>query len=156
MRHKPFLLAGLAGALFLGPGPAHANTQNAAPTAGTEVPSANRFEDVEALMDKVENLNGQKVAVSGEVDDIAGTTFVLEGGGIINDEIVVVLGKGMEDAQKGLVADDSEIQIEGTIHQGRLVDASGELGVNFDSDLRDRLNKVQQYLVAEKITRKAE
>jgi hypothetical protein len=51
-----------------------------------------KFENVEDLLDNVAEYDGRRVQVSGEVEKIIDTrSFILEGGGIFNDEIIVFI-----------------------------------------------------------------
>jgi hypothetical protein len=119
--------------------------------------TANRFEDVEDLMDRVEQLDNQTVTVAGEVDKLIDPqSFILESGGIINDEIVVVMDKKLMDAQKAMATDDANLIVTGTVRRIPVAQLRKELGWNFDSKWDEKFGRVKSFLIASEIQRKAD
>jgi hypothetical protein len=119
--------------------------------------TANRFEDVEDLMDRVEQLDNQTVTVAGEVDKLIDPqSFILESGGIINDEIVVVMDKKLMDAQKAMATDDANLIVTGTVRRIPVAQLRKELGWNFDSKWDEKFGRVKNFLIASEIQRKAD
>jgi hypothetical protein len=118
---------------------------------------ATRFEDVEALMDKVEMYDNKTVTVPGEVDHLIDPkSFVLESGGLLNDEIVVVMSKSLSDAQKQMAVDDANVIVTGKIRRVSAADLRKELGWEFDAKLDKQFGRAKQFLIADEIQRKAE
>src|SRR5690606_3131310 len=63
-----------------------------------ETTGVQQFKDVESLMDKVDEVKNRQVKVTGEVKEKKNRSFVLESGGVVNDEILVFLGKNLENS----------------------------------------------------------
>ena len=120
---------------------------------GTAATSATRFEDVETLRGQIENYRGKRVTVSGEVKRILSPrAFVLESGGLINDDLVGVMPKAVDSTQSALVRDDANLVVTGKLHRGTATEVQTDLGWEWEAPLRDRLTRVNDYLVVDRIT----
>jgi hypothetical protein len=106
-----------------------------------------KFENVEDLLDNVAEYDGRRVQVSGEVEKIIDTrSFILEGGGIFNDEIIVFIPeKGM------IVTEDSDVTVTGVVRTVGFVEIEREYGWDLDPQVKTELEKVKVYLIAENI-----
>src|SRR5690606_397790 len=108
------------------------------------------------LMDKIDQYSDTKISVSGEVEEVDQNAFILEGGGLFNDEVVVLFGKNMNADQKLLISEDKDVLVEGQIKKGRVADAATDLGYQFDSEVLRKLHRAENYIVADRIVKKAE
>ncbi len=141
------LAASVAAVLLLSGSPVLANSAK----AGTD---AVKFEDVETLMDNIAKHDHAKVSVKGEVKDlITPGAFVLESGGIFDDEIVVVLPKQIRDANVNKIREDADLVVNGTIRRVPVVTIQREIGWDFDPQVKVELDRTNNYLVAESVAR---
>lgn len=139
---------------LMGSAQAAGQSTGSAQTSGQSGQSAGSapqtVKDVETLLDDVARYNGQKVQVSGEVEKIIDPkAFVLESGGLFNDEIVVLQPQG-----KLNVKDDSEVTVTGTVRTVGLVDVEREYGWDLDPQIRIELERVEAFLIADRIESK--
>lgn len=105
------------------------------------------FETVEELLDIVSRYNGQKVRVSGEVEEIIDQqAFVLESGGLFNDEMVVLMPKGQLQ-----VEEDYEVAVTGTVRTVGLIDIEREYGWDLDPHVKLELEHWEAFLIADRI-----
>lgn len=129
--------------------PAWAQAEDAA-TAAQPAPMA--FEDVEELNDAIGGLDGQRVVVEGEIEEhLDGASFVLESGGIFNDEITVIAPATEGGLQPQLLSEDADVVVTGTIRRIPAIEIERELGWDFDSEIEAELEEVQTFLVAETV-----
>lgn len=125
--------------------PALAQEQSAAPVA---------VEDVEELLDNIGGYANDRVAVSGEIEEhIDPRSFVLESGGLFNDEITVIMPAGAEGLDPTLLREDSDVVVIGTLRTVPVVEIEREFGWDFDPEIEAELEDVRTYLIAEKIER---
>ena len=111
-----------------------------------------KVEDVEELLDDYEDFIGKKVSVPGEVEyRIDSRTFVLESGGLINDEIVVFLPKGFADDQSTMIVDDADLTVKGTIITYNVVEVEREMDWDWTPEIEAELENVVVVLKAEEI-----
>jgi hypothetical protein len=109
-----------------------------------------KFEDVEELMDKVEQYDGRKIQVSGEVDKkIDDHSFILESGGFFNDEIPVLMPK-----DSVAIKEDSDVTVTGVVRTGGIDEIEREYGWNVSPQIKADLKKVKAFLIAEKVVQK--
>lgn len=128
------------------PKPAPASQQQA---SGAALP----LYDVEELNDQLASKVNQKVRVAGEVDDFLGPrTFVLESGGILDDEIAVVIPQNVQ-TELAAVRDDAELIVTGTVRRIGVVELERELGWDFEPELELEFEGTRDFLVAERIER---
>lgn len=103
-------------------------------------------ESVEELLDNVAYYNGKKVQVSGEVEEIDGRAFILESGGVFNDEIVVVIsGASMR------VMEDEDVTVSGTVRTISFVEVEREYGLDLDPGIEVELENREAFLIADRI-----
>ncbi|ADJ29392.1 conserved hypothetical protein [Nitrosococcus watsonii C-113] len=108
---------------------------------------AQTVEDVEKLLDNIERYDGQKVTVSGEVEErIDKKAFILESGGLFNDEIVVVMPKGNLNVQE-----DDEVTVTGTVRAVKFVDVEREYDWVLDEEIRTEIEDVDAFLIADHV-----
>jgi hypothetical protein len=118
--------------------------------AGSGSPEA--FKDVESLMDNVDKHNNKRVSVKGEVEkSIDGKSFLLDSGGIINDEIVVVKGPGMADSKFKQIKEDKDVTVVGKVRSMPVVELRRELSWDLDPQIEAELQDVKAFIVAEDV-----
>lgn len=122
-------------------------------TAGTAFGTTYKsYEDVEALLDYPEKRLNQKVKVQGEIEEKKDKrTFVLESGGLINDEITVVSAKDLDASTSAMLVEDKDVVVSGTLRKMNVIEIEKEYGWDFDPQIEIELEKVTYYLVADKI-----
>lgn len=104
-------------------------------------------ENVKELLKNLEHLDGQKVTVSGEVEErIDQTSFILESGGIFNDEIVVVMPKGKLNIQE-----DDEVTVTGTVRSAKFVDIESEYNWALDEETKSEIEGEDAFLIADHV-----
>lgn len=103
-------------------------------------------ESVEELLDNVAYYADKKVQVPGEVEEINGRAFILESGGVFNDEIVVVMPEtGMR------VTEDVDVTVSGTVRTIGLVEVEREYGLDLDPEIEVELENREAFLIADRI-----
>ncbi|WNG35417.1 hypothetical protein F0U61_18385 [Archangium violaceum] len=150
----------LAAGLLVAPALAMAADQGAkgqAKSAGQKPPAAAAQEspmNVEQLNDNIAQHSGKQVSVAGEIEEwLDARSFVLESGGLFNDEIAVIVppnAKGL-DAQR--LREDADIVVSGTVRSVPLVELERELGWDLDPELEVEFEGTKHFLVADRITR---
>jgi hypothetical protein len=118
--------------------------------------------NVEELLDNVARYDGKKVQVCGKIEEIEAHTFILESGGIFNDEIIVVMPKGKEialqfinsDGGLALIEEDSNVIVTGTVRTVGAVEIEREYGLDLDPEIEIELERVKAFLIADRIERK--
>lgn len=124
--------------------PASAAATTAKTTAATTV------KDVETILDNVSLYNGKKITVTGEIQDRPDArSFVLESGGLLNDEIVVIDAK-RKTAVK--LDEDSQVSVSGTVRAAPIVDLRRELSWDLDPQIETELEGAQAFIIAEQIS----
>lgn len=110
--------------------------------------------DVEELNDSIAQYAGQRVSVAGEIEDKLGPrSFVLESGGIFNDEIVTIIPQDARGLQAQRLNEDDKLVITGTVRSIPVVELEREYGWDLNPELEAELEGVQYYLVADSISR---
>lgn len=110
-------------------------------------------DDVEALLDKRATMNNKRVSVSGEVEEVLDQrTFILESGGLFNDEVVVFLDKGVtaDDIQR-LIKEDKEIIVNGTFKALSVVEIERDYDWDFKPEIEAELNKAGSYILGSEL-----
>lgn len=110
--------------------------------------------DVEQLNDKIAQHAGKQVSVAGEVEEwLDSRSFVLESGGLFNDEITVIVPPNTKGIDVQRLREDSDIVVSGTVRSVPVVELERELGWDFDPQLEVELEGAKNFLVADRITR---
>lgn len=110
--------------------------------------------DVQELNRRAERYAGQKVAVAGEIQDrVGGASFVLESGGIVNDEILVAVRKDAQGLEPSELAEDTDVVVTGTLRRVPVIEIERELGWDLEPELEIELEETKSVLVAERIER---
>jgi len=110
--------------------------------------------DVEELNDELARYAGQRVSVEGEVEEwLDPRSFVLEGGGLFNDEIAVVIPPNAQGLDPQRLREDADIVVSGTVRATPLIELQRELSWDLDPQLEVELQGVKYFLVADRITR---
>lgn len=110
--------------------------------------------DVEDLNDNLQRYSGKQVQVVGEAREPIGTAaFVLESGGLFDDEIAVIVPKNL----KGFSMppeDDQKLMVTGTLRSLQIVDIEREYDLDLTPELEVELGPRRFYLVASAIERR--
>ncbi|MFP5386180.1 MAG: hypothetical protein ACLGHN_08885 [Bacteriovoracia bacterium] len=105
--------------------------------------------DVETLMDNISDYQGKKVTVTGEVEDVIDKkSIIVESGGIINDEIVVI---GRDSLNPKALKEDAKVQVTGTVRAVPVVEVEREVGWDLEPEVEAELKAVNVFLVADEI-----
>lgn len=112
---------------------------------------ATRVENVETLLDKKAELDGKKVTVKGEVKrTIDGQSFILEGGGFLDDEVVAVT----QDQEKmKLIRENARVTVTGTLRTIPVVEVRRELSWDLDPQIETELQGARAVLVVDNVSR---
>jgi hypothetical protein len=108
--------------------------------------------NVEELLDNIARYDDKKVQVSGKVEEIDGHAFILESGGVFNDEIVVVIPKEKE--KELSVKEESNVTVTGTVRTVGVVEIEREYGLDLDPEIEIELERVEAFLIADRIEHK--
>ncbi|MGE0529350.1 MAG: hypothetical protein AB7G93_06065 [Bdellovibrionales bacterium] len=120
--------------------------------------NATQVEDVETLMDNVSQYTGKTVSVKGEVKDRVGDRgVVVESGGMLNNEIVVLSSDSTKQKLSALT-EDEEVQVTGRVVTKPVAELKREYAWSLDQETESKLRDVKAYLIADDImiTEKAE
>ena len=108
--------------------------------------------DVEELRDRLPEIGSRTVNVAGEVDDkLDGRSFVLESGGLFDDEIVVIVPPEVAKAA-GSIEEDEDLVVTGTVRRVRVIDIEREYDWDLDPELAVELEDTDHYLIASRIS----
>ncbi|MFP2901684.1 hypothetical protein [Corallococcus sp. 4LFB] len=108
--------------------------------------------DVEELNDNISSYVGQKVSVAGEIENkLDARSFVMESGGIFDDEIVVVVPQKSQGLRPVRLREDANIVVTGTVRSIPIVDVERQLGWDLDPELKIELEGTRNFLVADRI-----
>lgn len=108
-----------------------------------------KFKDVESLNDDLVKYEGRMVSVIGAVQDrVDERAFVLASGGLLNDEIVVLMDKSL----KSQVEERKTIEVVGVIRTLPLDKVKESFGWDLNPQTRTRLQRVKTFLVAQQLT----
>lgn len=109
--------------------------------------------DVEELNDVLPQMRGRTVTVVGEVEEeLHERAFMLESGGLFDDEIIVLVPPQAKRAGV-VIQDDEKLEVVGTVRAVRVVDIERDYGWDLDPELEAELEGVRHYLVADRIVR---
>lgn len=109
------------------------------------------IKDVETLNDEINKYTGKKVRVAGEIKDkVDSRSFVIESGGIFDDEILVVMPPKMKQ-NLAQFKDDQRVRVTGTVRQASVVDIRREYSWDLDPQIEAELEGSRAYLVADEI-----
>lgn len=124
----------------------------AARGGGGQAMTVAELDDVEELQDNIQAFIGQRVRVPGEVEDVLGPrSFVLESGGIFDDEIVVVIPARAQGMDPALMRQDTQVTVTGTVRSSPIIDIERETGWDFDPELEIELEGTRIFLVADSV-----
>lgn len=107
--------------------------------------------DVEELVDNLPQHVGSRITVPGEVRNKTAQSFVLESGGWINDEILVVAGPKVNKDQFAQFQEDNNVSVIGTVKTGTPAELKRELGGELDTELEAEIGGARAYIVAEQV-----
>lgn len=111
--------------------------------------------DVETLMDNPTKYDNQKISIKGEVkDQIDSQSFVLESGGIFDDEVVVLMSPQMKEAKAKTPKEDSAVTVTGTVRMVPIVEIRRELSWDLDPQMEAELQGAKVFVVADKVAKK--
>ncbi|QRK04762.1 hypothetical protein JQX13_31640 [Archangium violaceum] len=120
------------------------------PAAATQASPMN----VEQLNDNIAQHSGKQVSVAGEIEEwLDARSFVLESGGLFNDEIAVIVPPNAKGVDAQRLREDADIVVSGTVRSVPLVELERELGWDLDPELEVEFEGTKHFLVADRITR---
>lgn len=144
-------VAPLLAALALAPLPALAQDGGA---KSRPPPPPGQQLDVEELNDNIRAHTGKKVTVVGEIEEFLDSrSFILESGGLFNDEITVVFPRDVKGLPVLYLREDTDVVVTGTVRALRVLDVKRELSWDLDPEIEIELERVTHFLVADKVTR---
>jgi len=112
---------------------------------------------IETLNKNPQAYIGKRVTLIGEVEKVYNQNlFKLDGPGILNDELLVIIRRSSKVIQsseelagsKG-ITEDSEVQVTGTVEQMEIVDIIRDYDFDLDSELEVELDKTMLVLISE-------
>lgn len=108
-------------------------------------------ENVEELLDNIARYDNKKVRVPGEVEEIDRRAFILESGGVFQDEIIVVM------PETGMwVREDADVIVAGTVRTISIIEIEREYGLDLDPEIEIELKDREAFLIAERIEHRDE
>jgi len=108
--------------------------------------------DVRELNLNIAKYAGKQVSVSGEIDDKVGPrSFILESGGVFDDEIIVILPTNVQGLKPEQLREDANIVVTGTVRPMTVVEVERELNWDLTPEVEVEFEGIQNYLVADKI-----
>lgn len=120
--------------------------------AGQANMPALQVKDVETLLDNKQMYEGKKVTVTGEVKrKIDAQSFVLEGGGILNDEVVAIMKKDGKMEKMKAVKEDANLKVTGTLMTMPIIEVRRELSWDLDPQIESELEGTRGFLVVDEI-----
>lgn len=104
---------------------------------------------------QIQRFNQQTVAVAGELKDrLSGRVFVIESGGIFNDEITVVVPKGAKGLDPASLQDDADVVVTGKVQRAQVVEVHRDADWwDLDPEIEAELTGERTYLIADSISR---
>lgn len=110
--------------------------------------------DVEELLDQKAKLDNKSVSVSGEIEEVLDErTFILESGGLFDDEVVVFMDKNVQaDELNRLIKEDKELIVNGTFKRATVAEIEREHDWKFSSDSKKKLKKSQAYILGSQLS----
>ncbi|HYO58395.1 hypothetical protein [Archangium sp.] len=110
--------------------------------------------NVEQLNDNIAQYSGRQVSVAGEIEEwLDSRSFVLESGGLFNDEIAVVVPPNAKGLDLQRLHEDADVVVSGTVRSVPVIELERELGWDFDPELEVELEGTKNFLVVDRITR---
>jgi hypothetical protein len=112
-----------------------------------------QVQSVEELRDKMVMFHDQQVSVTGEVKDkLDARSFVLESGGILDDEIIVITSPKTRGLRLADLREDAEVVVTGTVRNVPLVEIQQETGWELGSDLEHEIQGARNFLIVDRIS----
>lgn len=110
--------------------------------------------NVEQLNDNIAQHSGKQVSVAGEIEEwLDSRSFVLESGGLFNDEIAVVVPPNAKGVDLQRLSEDADIVVSGTVRSVPVIELERELGWDFDPELEVEFEGTKHFLVVDRISR---
>jgi hypothetical protein len=107
-----------------------------------------KVKNVKELLDNIVRYNGKKIQVSGKVDKILDDhSFILESGGIFNNEIVVIVPKNNIKVKEN----ESPVTVTGTLSTADLIETETYYGQKLNPELSIEKDEVAAYIVADSV-----
>lgn len=111
----------------------------------------NVVKDVETLNDDINKYSGQRVEVQGEIKDkVDGRSVILESGGILNDEIVVITGPNYK-GNLGGFKEDTMVKVTGTVIAKPYNEIRSQYNWTLNEDMQTEFGDVRAFLVADDV-----
>lgn len=111
------------------------------------------LKDVETLNDNLAKYSGKVVRVNGEIEEkIDSRSIVLESGGFLNDEIVVINGANAKGTKIDELNKDTKVVVTGTVVMKPVSEFRKDYNWNLNSETEKEFKNIRAFLVAEEIT----
>ena len=108
--------------------------------------------DVETLNDEIKAHANTKVTVEGEVKDkLDSRSFVLESGGIFDDEILVVMGPNLKNLKTGNLKGDKTFKVTGKVETRPIIEVRRELSWDLDPQVEAEVEGITAFIVADQV-----
>lgn len=122
--------------------------------AAVAAPAPVRLPDVETLNDDLGKYAGRRIQVEGRVTEhIDRRSLVLAGGGLINDEIVVV-GSAEDPTDLSTIPKNTKLAVTGTLILKPVTDVSKEGVWSLTPRIATGFRDVKAFLIADEINRR--
>lgn len=110
------------------------------------------LKDVESLLDKNQHLDGYRVTVQGKMKSKIDTnSFVFEGGGLVNDEVVVIVPKKGKNLPLHNISDKSKIRVTGHVRTAPLSEIKREYQWAPEARFERKLSSVKAFIIADDV-----
>lgn len=122
--------------------------------SGTGGSGAQKTLDVEELNDNLSRYRNQSVKVAGEVQDKLGPrAFVIESGGVFDDEITVIVPKNATGLRADAVGDDASVVVTGKVRTADRYEIEREFGWDLTPELEVEFEGRKNFLIADSVER---
>lgn len=125
--------------------PAQGNTQAVQPTLPAQL-------DVEEVNDNPQRFAGKTISVAGEVEDwVSARSFVLESGGVFDDEMTVIVPAGAKGIAPEFLSEDANIVVTGRVVTAPLLDIQRDYGWDLYPEYETEYVGNRTYMVADRL-----
>jgi hypothetical protein len=110
--------------------------------------TVHKVKNVKELLNNIARYDGQKIQVSGKVDKkIDNHSFILESGGLFNNEIVVIVPKNNMTVTEG----NSPVTVTGTLRTADIFEIETYYNQKLNPELSIEKDEIEAYIVADNV-----
>jgi hypothetical protein len=107
-----------------------------------------KVKNVKELLDNIVRYNGKKIQVSGKVDKVIDAhSFILESGGVFNNEIVVIVPKN----NRKVTENNAPATVTGSLRTADLIETETYYDQKLNPELSIEKDEIEAYIVADKV-----